>query len=348
MKNHHSILLVGNFLSEQVSARSVCEDLAQRLLEAGWTVFTTSNKANRLARLFDMLITVWINRDQYSLASIDVFSGPAFLWAELVGLACRSLRKPYVLTLRGGNLPRYAQRWPRRVTRLLRSAAVVTAPSLYLLEQLKVYRSDIVLVKNPIDLQKYIFKLRSVPQPKLVWLRAFHEIYNAPMAIETAARLIPEYPELHLLMGGGDKGDGSYEKTLELARRLGISSSIEFCGKIQKTDVPDWLQRGDIFINTTNFDNAPVSVIEAMACGLCVVSSNVGGISYLLSDGEDALLVPPDDSHVMAASVMELLKKPDLAEKISKNARRKAEKCDWLIIFPQWEKLFNSIVNRTI
>jgi glycosyltransferase involved in cell wall biosynthesis len=146
-------------------------------------------------------------------------------------------------------------------------------------------------------------------------------------------------------MGGGDKADGSLEKAKKLAKELGISDSIEFSGSIPKCDVPDWLQRGDIFINTSNIDNTPVSVLEAMACGLCIVSTDVGGIPFLLKDGEDALLIPANDSQAMADAVGKILKSPDLAERISRNARCKAETYDWNNVFYQWEELLLSIGN---
>jgi glycosyltransferase involved in cell wall biosynthesis len=106
------------------------------------------------------------------------------------------------------------------------------------------------------------------------------------------------------------------------------------------------MSRGDIFLNTTNVDNTPISVLEAMACGLCVVSTNVGGIPYLLEHEHDALLVPPDDPAAVATAVRRLLTEPDLAEQLSRNARQKAEKFDWSIILPQWEALLISVLTR--
>jgi glycosyltransferase involved in cell wall biosynthesis len=108
------------------------------------------------------------------------------------------------------------------------------------------------------------------------------------------------------------------------------------------------MSRGDIFLNTTNIDNTPVSVLEAMACGLCVVSTNVGGIPYLLEHEHDALLVPPNDPQAMATAVHRLLNEPDLAERLSRNARQKAAQCDWSIILPQWEALLTSVMTRNM
>ena len=100
------------------------------------------------------------------------------------------------------------------------------------------------------------------------------------------------------------------------------------------------MNQGDVFINTTNIDNTPVSLLEAMACGLCVVSTNVGGLPYLIEDGVDALLVPPDDSQAMAAAVRRILTEPGLAARLSSNARKKIERFDRSVILPQWEELF--------
>jgi glycosyltransferase involved in cell wall biosynthesis len=223
-------------------------------------------------------------------------------------------------------------------------AAAVTAPSRYLLEKMQPYRSDLLLLPNPIEIQKYKYISRKEPQPVLIWLRAFHVIYNAPLAIHTLALLVSDYPSCRLLMGGDDKGDGSFQKVRQLIDEISISDKVEIFGKIPHADVPTWLQRGDIFINTTNVDNTPVSVLEAMACGLCIISTNVGGIPYLLNNEQDALLVSPNDPESMASAVRRILTDPGLAERLSTNARRKAEQLDWSVILLQWENLFREII----
>jgi glycosyltransferase involved in cell wall biosynthesis len=86
-------------------------------------------------------------------------------------------------------------------------------------------------------------------------------------------------------------------------------------------------------------------VLEAMACGLCIVSTNVGGLTYLLEDEHDALLVPPNDPAAMAAAVRRLLTEPGLAERLSRNARHKAEEFDLSVILPQWERLIETVAD---
>ena len=337
------VLLVGNFLSEATGVRSVCEDLAGQLAASGWRIITTSNKLNRVARLKDMVQVAWGQRYHYGVAQVDVYSGPAFLWAEVVCWVLRWANKPYVLTLHGGNLPAFAQRWPGRVRRLLRSAVAVTTPSRYLLEKLHSFGNDLQLLPNPLDLSHYPFRLRSEPQPRLVWLRAFHHLYNPRLAIQVLAQLAPKLPTVHLFMVGPDKGDGSFQATQRLAAALGVQERVTWPGGVTKSAVPAWLNKGDIFINTSTADNAPVSVVEAMACGLCVVSTNVGGIPYLLSDGVEALLVPSDSPVDMSDAVGRLLAEPGLAAACSRQAKFKSEQWDWAAILPQWERLLLSV-----
>lgn len=339
------VLLVGNFLSSTIGNYNVCEDLAARLSGLGWSVITTSQKHDRINRLRDMILTTWRKRDEYAVAQIDVYSGLAFLWAEATCCVLRRVRKPYILTLHGGNLPPFAKRWPGRVRRLLRSAEVVTTPSGFLLERMAPYRSDLRLQLNPIDLDLYCFQKRQRPDPKLVWLRAFHSCYNPSLAAEVVALLDKDFPDVDLVMYGHDKGDGSMQKMRKTAIRLGVSDRIRSPGGVPKSEVPERLSAGDIFLNTTNVDNTPISVLEAMACGLCVVSTNVGGMPYLLEHDQDGLLVPPGDAQAMAAAVRRILTEPGLAEKLSTNARKKAERFDWSAILQQWEKILTEVIS---
>jgi glycosyltransferase involved in cell wall biosynthesis len=337
-----SVLLVGNFLSETVTYGSVGEDLARRLAERGWKVTMTSRYLNRLRRIVDMVLTTWKQRHHYEVAHLDLFSGFAFVWAEAVSVVLRWLHKPYALTLRGGGLVEFAASHPVRVKRMLDSAAAVAAPSRFLLSQMQQYRQDILLLPNPLEIGHYAFTVRATPRPRIIWLRAFHEIYNPTLLPATLVELA-DYPDFEVLMVGPDKGDGSLDRTREKAVALGVANRIQFTGPVPKRDVSSWLNRGDIFLNTTNIDNTPTSVLEAMACGLCVVSTNVGGIPYLLEDQVDSLLVSPNNPVAMAAAVRRILTEPGLAERLSTNARRKVEQFEWSRILPQWEQMLSRL-----
>ena len=333
------ILMVGNFLSNHVATRGVGEELAEHLKEAGWKVARTSDHRSRLPRLMAMQATIWRRRRDFDAAQVDVFSGNAFLWAEAAGWSLKRLGKPFVLTLHGGLLPEFAKRWPRRVRRLLAAAATVTTPSPYLQGAMAPYREGMVLVPNPLTAASYPYRLRRTARPRLVWLRAFHATYNPELAPRVLAALPPRHDSARLTMIGPDKGDGSLGRTKRRIAELGLNQRITIVPGIPKEEVPAALAQGDIFLNTTNADNTPVSVLEALACGLCVASTNVGGLPHLLRHGEEALLAPPENAEALASAVSRILDEPELARRLSAAGRAKAEAVDWSHVLPRWQEL---------
>jgi len=347
MANKPTILMIGNYLASPKHNRNIWHALSEHLEDVGWNIITTSTKERQLTRLLDMLFTIIKERNKYVLAQIDVFSGRAFTFAEICTWLLCQLKKPVILTLHGGNLPAFAKQFPKKVQRLLLSADEVVAPSDYLVRQLQEYRDDIRLIPNGIDSSRYPYRHRVHLKPKLVWLRAFHRIYNPELAIQALAVLKDEFPEIHLWMIGPDKGDGSLQNTILLAKTLQVAERVEFIPGVAKSDVPLWLNKGDIFLNTSNYDNTPVSVMEAMACGLCLVSTNVGGIPYLLKENVDALLVPPDSPEDMADAIRRILTEPDLAARLSASARFRAQDLDWSVILPKWETLFTGVIESS-
>jgi glycosyltransferase involved in cell wall biosynthesis len=341
--NSKRILLVGTFLSHAGHNPSYCEALSDRLETRGWTVTRTSSRTNRAARLADMMHTAWQRRAGYSFAVVDVFSGFAFLWAEAVCLELRSLGKPYVLSLRGGRLPDFARIWPRRTRALLRNAAAVIAPSEYLREHMRPYHGDIELLPNALDVGTYRFAPRSSPAVRMVWARAFHSTYNPSLAIDVLARLVTDVPGASLTMIGPDKNDGSREAVERRVRELDLTDRVTLLGRVAKAEMPRHFAAADIFLNTTDVDNTPISVLEAMAAGLCVVSTDVGGLPYLLRNGETALLVPPRDAIAMSDAVKRIVTVPALADRLSSNGRAFAESCDWQPILDHWQRVLERV-----
>src|SRR4051812_29665392 len=92
------VLIIGNFQSAHIHTHAVCEELAPRLRQCGWQVFTASDRAGRLGRVVDMLGVALRYRRGYQVAMVDVHAGAAFRWAELVTGLLRQLRKPTLLT----------------------------------------------------------------------------------------------------------------------------------------------------------------------------------------------------------------------------------------------------------
>lgn len=333
-----SVLIVDNCLHAMgAGARSIGEDLAVWLGRAGWRVITTSGRKSRALRLIDMTTTAWERRQNYASAIVNVFSGAAFRWAEASCWVLRRCGKPYLLALHGGSLPDFCRSHAHRARSLLASAAGVYAPSGYLKAGLSDYCKNIRVLPNGIDLEQFEYTHRPTIRPNMVWVRAFHSIYNPDLAVRVLHLIKQRHSDATLTMIGRDKQDGSLDSVRQLSRELGVASDVNVVGAVNKADIPKWLSRTDILLNTTNVDNTPLSVLEAMACGLCVVTTRVGGIPYLLEHDSDALLVPPNDAAAMARSVERLLTEPGLAARLSMRGQEKAQQFDWSKVIPQWE-----------
>ncbi|MEZ4854626.1 glycosyltransferase family 4 protein [Flavobacterium sp.] len=278
-----------------------------------------------------------LTQPNVSYILIDTYSTKAFWYAFICSQVARFRAIPYIPILHGGDLPKRLQNNPKLCSLIFTYAYKNVAPSNYLKSEFeKLGFENIIYIPNSIELEKYKFQLREKIEPKLLWVRAFAEIYNPKMAIKVLQELSKTYPNTTLTMVGPDK-DGSMQTTKQLANELGLF--VTFTGKLSKEKWWKLSQMHDVFINTTHFDNTPVSIIEAMALGLPIVSTNVGGIPFLLEHTTNALLVNDNDAEGMVKAIDTLLKNPMLVQNISKNARNTSENYDWQKVKLIWNDL---------
>lgn len=339
------VLLIGNFLSEKRGTRSVCEDLAERLELAGWPVLRASEFESRGLRLADMVTTIIRHRRNYQVGVVDVFSGYALIWVMLASLSLRLCGRGFVAVLRGGGLDQMRRPALTALWLVMRQASAVVSPSKRLAAQFSKLGSRVQWIPNGLEVALYPYRRRQAPEPRLCWLRAIHEIYNPLMAVKTVARL-EEWPEARLSLFGELKSIRLAQRIQRTAQRVRLDGRVTMFGPIPKRRVPEVLCAHDIFLNTTNVESFGVSVVEAGACGLCIVTTNAGELPYLWEHESDALLVPPDDDQAMAAAVRRILTEPGLAGHLSENARRKAERFDWSIVLPHWEQLLLEVAEK--
>lgn len=337
------LLIISSFYLNERYYMGSSQRIALELRDAGFRVYTTSARRGRMGRLLDILRTIWRLRHTYEVAHIDTFGGLAFMWAALSAALLRHLKKPYVLTLHGGSLPNMTVYFPGLMRRLLLGASYITAPSEFMRDQFSPIRSDIEVVSNPLHLDRYPYRERTDIEPRMVWLRAFHHIYDPITAIRAMADLVEDVPDATLTMIGPDKGDGSLQDVRWLISNLNLNDCIDIIEGISNDEVGEYLSKFDIFINTSRVDHAPVSVTEALACGLCVVSTSVGAIPEMLSIPKAGLTVPPDDSAALANAVRHLLNNPSVAYELSRNAGRAAGTYDSRPILQRWGTIFREI-----
>nr|WP_291114661.1 glycosyltransferase family 4 protein [Flavobacterium sp. UBA6135] len=285
-----------------------------------------------------MWFAIVLHSRKADVVLIDVYSTLNFWYAYSCSLLCRVFDIPYIPILHGGNLPARFQKNPKQAMALVNSAYKTVIPSAYLKQHLTAFNLPRVeVIPNTIDLANYSFKQRSNLQPNLLWVRAIDSIYNPEMALQTLALVREEFPEAKLTMVGPYKSisETAWQQTLKKYKL-----PVRMTGKVTKEEWIALAASHSVFVNTTTIDNMPVSVIEAMALGLPVVSTDVGGIPYLIQHEVSGLLVPSNDAPAMAQAVIRLLQSEKDTATLTLNARKVIEKYDWRVVSIQWKALF--------
>jgi glycosyltransferase involved in cell wall biosynthesis len=179
-----------------------------------------------------------------------------------------------------------------------------------------------VLVPNGIELASFI-AAAATPQPRsdlglppsgrlIGCVGNLRVEKNHRLALLALARLVSERMDVHLVLCG----DGDQRSHLEsLTRTLGIADRVTFLG--YRLDVPQILAALDLLLIPSRYEGLPLSVLEAWAASRPIVATAVPGICDLIQDGEDGLLVPPEDPNQMAAAIQRVLEEPELAGRLS-------------------------------
>jgi L-malate glycosyltransferase len=338
MERRKKLLYIGNKLRKNPKATvTTLDTLEQHFQSEGFRVVSASTVDNKYLRMMDMMLTVLRHARSTDTVLIDTYSTQNFYYALLIGSLCRRLKLPYIPILHGGNLPQRLKNSPSLARAYFKGAKINVAPSNYLMEAFqKADIQNMVYIPNSVPIEDCPFLERTTVNPKLLWVRSFANIYNPMLGLSVFEQLQQHYPMAELCMVGPEK-DGSLEQCKAYVKERNLR--VKFTGKLSKEAWIELSKDYDVFINTTNFDNTPVSIMEAMALGLPIVSTNVGGIPFLLEDNMDALLVPPNNASAMVTAIVLLCENPLLANKLSKQARKKVEKFDWKIVREPWLKL---------
>jgi len=329
-----SLLYVGNKLSIHGSNTTAIETLGPMLEREGFNVHYASSKQSKPLRLLDMIGMTLRFARQSKYVLIDTYSTSNFWYAFVVSQLCRLLRVKYIPILHGGELPKRLANNPRLCHLIFAHSFVNVAPSGYLFDAFqRAGFGQMKLIPNAIPIAEYSFKRRTSVAPKLLWVRSFASIYNPEMALQVLAEVKKVFRDATLCMVGPDK-DGNLEKMRKMAQQRDLE--VQFTGRLPKAEWIRLSEQYDIFINTTHHDNMPVSVLEAMALGLPVVSTNVGGLPFLLDDHQTALLVNDGDVEKMADCVVNLVENEQLTRKLVQNAYNLTREFDQVKVAAQW------------
>jgi glycosyltransferase involved in cell wall biosynthesis len=260
---------------------------------------------------------------------------PAVIVAKLLG-------KPVVLNYHSGAAPDHLRRSAiaRFVMRHLVDANVV--PSMFLRSVLAAFNIDADVVPNTIDLRQFVYRSRNPLRPRLLCTRNFEPLYNVSCVLRAFARIQAQHPDATLML----VGSGSQEAALRAEAAALQLDNVTFAGRVAPSDIQLYYEGADIYIQSPSIDNMPLSVLEAFASGMPVVSTDVGGVASILRHGTEGLLVPDNDDAAMASQVSKLLADPSFARSLAGSAHRTLAAYEWPVVREGWLRAYRHAAGR--
>lgn len=250
----------------------------------------------------------------------------------------RLFGKKIILNYHSGEAEDHLKRSYWIINNVFKRVDTLVVPSLYLKEVFERFGFHAVAIFNVVDLEIFAFKKRGSFKPKFLVNRSLEPMYNVSCILK-AFRIIQDYyPEAELIV----IGHGSEANTLKSHANDLSLKNISFAGAVGHQNMPEYFARADFFLNTSNIDNMPISILEAFASGLPVISTNAGGIPYIIEDNRNGFLVDLNDHEAVAKKAIFLLRNQEEATRLSYTAREDCEKYySWEANREKWLKLYS-------
>jgi len=269
--------------------------------------------------------------------SWHLFAAPAIWIGHLRG-------KPVVINYRGGEADDFLQRSLGSVRASLARADALIVPSGFLEAVFGKYGIAARVVPNIINLDRFSHLHSTTGSgPRLLVARNLEPIYDNATALRAFAIVRATHPKATLVIAGS----GPLRAELEaLAVELGLREAVTFTGRVDNHVMAQLYRDADIMLNCSLVDNMPNSVLEALACGVPVVSTNVGGVPYLVEDGRTALLVAPAAPADMAQAILRLAAQPELAASLRAAGLSQVQQYTWNNVRPHLLDVYRSVIGQ--
>lgn len=273
---------------------------------------------------------------------VHVFS--ASYWSFLLApvpaiLAARGFRKRVILNYHSGEADDHLARWGWRVHPFLRLVDTIVVPSVYLQEVFQAHGYEARVVRNIIDLSAFGYRARLPLGPRLLSCRNLEPHYRVQDVLEAFALVKQRHPEASLRVAGY----GSQANRLRTWVEERSVKDVEFLGRVEPGDIAALYDSTDIFLNASVIDNQPISILEAFAAGLAVVTTSVGDIPHMLDGGRLGVIVPRRSPAAMAAAVTTLLESPEQAARMSEEARKEVRRYTWPEVRRAWLEVYGAV-----
>jgi glycosyltransferase involved in cell wall biosynthesis len=299
-------------------------------------------------RLIPYLLALW--RLAGDCKVIHVMANSGWSWhlfaAPAVWIAC--LRGvPVVVNYRGGEAEQFLNRSARLVRLTIARAAILAVPSGFLQDVFARFGIRADVVPNIVNVDRFRSDerrqgLAGSSRCRLLVARNLEKIYDNETAIRAFALVLARYPNATLtIAGSGPEG----EALKQLVDGLGLAAAVIFSGRLEPSAMAELYRQADVAINPSLVDNMPNSVLEALASGVPVVSTNVGGVPYMVRDSHTALLVPARSPEAMADAILRVIEDQPLAARLVENGLNEVRKYTWESVWPLWADVYRRAIS---
>lgn len=260
---------------------------------------------------------------------------PAVLVAKLFG-------KKTLLNYRSGQFRAHYKKWRRTLRPTLNLFDKIVTPSNYLVDVFREYGFEAESIHNFVDIEKFKFRRREKLRPIFFSNRLLEKLYNIPCILRAFKIIQSKYPAAKLIVASF----GDQRENLEnLAKELGLQN-VEFVGKVSQERMAQLYDEVDIYLNSPDTDNMPGSIIECYASGVPVVTTNAGGIPYILEHEKTGLMVEIDDHEALAKAAIRLLEDEVLAQNLITNGREYVERFTWENVRGKWLETYQDLLKK--
>lgn len=289
--------------------------------------------ARSLYRLLPYVWSLWRTAGRVQLAHVMANSGWAWHLFAVPAIWIAHLRGvPVVVNYRGGEAGDFLTRSARVVRWTMARAQVLAVPSGFLQQVFAAHRMLATIVPNVVDLERFK-PADTLPDgpPHMVVARNLERLYDNATALRAFAQLRARYPGARLTIAGTGPEEAALRR---LAVDLSVADAVSFAGRLSRDAMAALYRRASVVVNPSLADNMPNSVLEAMASGVPVVSTNVGGVPFLVRHEDTALLVAPGDDRSMAAALLRVTEDRELALGLRGRALADVRRYTWVEVAP--------------
>ena len=291
-----------------------------------------------LLYFFQLLARAW----RYDILHVFTAAYTSYLfWTTPALLVGKLYRKKLVLNYRDGQAEDHLRNWRMAIPTIKLMDAVV-APSGFLVDIFARFGLRIQTISNILDMQPFIYRKRSRLRPVFLHNRILEPLYNIPCSLRAFKLVQQRYPEATLTVAH----DGPSRSSLErYAHEIGLRNT-KFVGRVPHAEIPGLYDQADIYFTSPDFDCMPGSILECFASGLPVIATSAGGIPYIATNEETAILVPCGDHEAMALAALRLLQDPDLVDRLTCQAYASCSRFAAGPVREQWTVLYHRLVRQ--